>query len=299
MGHNHSHDHNIDLSQKNIKTAFFLNFGFTIAEVIGGILTNSMAITADALHDFGDSMSLGLSWYFAKLSGKKPTELFSYGYKRFSLLAALINGFILLLGSFFILSEAVPRIMNPEHSNAKGMLFFALFGVLVNGAAVWKLKSGRTMNERVVTWHLLEDVLGWVAVLIISVVMLITDIHILDPILSILITLYILWNVVKNLKKTVNLFLQGVPDAMSIENIEREIKGLDFVKGIHDIHVWSLDGENHILTAHIVVNSNLLKEDIVRLKVKVKNALEKLSIQHTTLEFEFDSEECGTNCNEN
>ena len=284
MGHNHEHTHNV--IQKNIKVAFFLNIGFSIAEIIGGFLTNSMAILADALHDFGDSFSLGLSWYFARISDKQPSKTFSYGYKRFSLLAALINGIVLLVGSLLILSEAIPRLIHPEHSNAKGMFVFAIFGILVNGLAVWRLKSGKTMNERVVTWHLLEDVLGWVAVLIVSVVMIFKDIHILDPILSVLITLYILWNVVKNLKKTVSLFLQGVPQEVPISTVEEELQKLNNVHKVHHTHIWSQDGEHNILTTHIIVGQDRSWESIDFLKGKVRERLKKLGIDHATIEIE-------------
>lgn len=294
MAHNHSYDDKT-LSERNIRTAFFLNICFTVVEIAGGFLTNSMAIMADALHDFGDSLALGLSWYFAKLSGRKPTDKFSYGFKRFSLLAALINGVILLGGSLLILSKAIPRIINPEHSNAQGMLVLALIGVVVNGVAAWKLKSGKTMNERMVTWHLLEDVLGWVAVLIISVVMLIRDIHILDPILSILITLYILWNVVKNLKKTVTLFLQGVPESVSVEYIAERIRDMRLVKDVHDIHIWSLDGENNILTAHIIVDAGLSQNKACGLKAEIKKKLHDIGIQHATIEVEMENEDCIIN----
>ncbi|MCB9719694.1 MAG: cation transporter [Candidatus Omnitrophica bacterium] len=284
MGHSHSHSHNV--SQKNIRVAFFLNIGFAIAEIIGGILTNSMAILADALHDLGDSLSLGVSWYFAKVSDKQPSKTFSYGYKRFSLFAALINGIVLFVGSLVILSEAIPRLIHPEHSNAKGMFVFAVFGIFVNGLAVWRLKSGKTMNERVVTWHLLEDVLGWVAVLIVSVVMIFKDIHILDPILSVLITLYILWNVVKNLKKTVLLFLQGVPEEVSISSVEEELQKLDNVRKVHHTHIWSQDGEHNILTTHILIEDTMSWDDIDKLKVTVRKRLQDLAIDHATIEIE-------------
>lgn len=284
MGHSHQHNHNV--SQKNIKVAFFLNISFTIAEIVGGLLTNSMAILADALHDLGDSFSLGLSWYFAKISDKKPSETFSYGYKRFSLLAALVNGIVLFGGSLIILSEAIPRLIHPEHSNAKGMFVFALFGIVVNGLAVLRLKSGKTMNERVVTWHLLEDVLGWVAVLIVSIVMLFKDIHILDPILSVLITLYILWNVFKNLKKTILLFLQGVPEDISISIVESELKKLDNVEKVYHTHIWSQDGEHNILTTHIVIAEDLDWNDVDSLKEKARSRLKDLDIEHATIEIE-------------
>jgi cobalt-zinc-cadmium efflux system protein len=197
MGQNHHHhDHNS--STENIRTAFFLNLFFAIVEFIGGVYTNSLAITSDAIHDLGDSISLGMAWYFQKLSNKKATKIYSYGFKRFSLLGAIINSIILLIGSIFIIIESIPRIITPEHSDAKGMMWFAILGIIVNGAAVLKLRTGTSINERVVSLHMLEDVLGWVAVLVASIIMQFWDIPILDPILSLLIALYILSNIFKN-----------------------------------------------------------------------------------------------------
>ena len=176
-------------SEKNIGYAFFLNFGFTIIEIIGGFLTNSVAILTDAVHDFGDSISLGLAWYLQKVSKKGSDHKYSYGYKRFSLLGAIINSVILLVGSVFILSETIPRILEPQTPDVKGMFILAILGIIVNGAAVIRLRTGNTINEKVVSLHLWEDVLGWVAILIGSVMMYFFDIPIIDPILSILISI--------------------------------------------------------------------------------------------------------------
>lgn len=293
MGHNHKHEND---SIKNIKIAFFLNFFFTIIEFIGGFLTNSVAIMSDALHDLGDTFSLGLAWFLQKVSSKKRNEKFSYGYKRFSLLGAFINAVILFLGSLFILSEAIPRIINPETSNAQGMFLLAIFGILVNGYAVFKTSKGKTMNEKVVSWHLLEDVLGWIAVLIVSIIMFFTNIQILDPILSILITIYILYGVFKRLKETSLLFLQATPTDIEIELVERNLINKLNIKEIHDTHIWSLDGEEHILSMHIVVEKNLTKKEIENLKCEIKNKLKNLGINHSTLEFEFEDEKCLDFC---
>ncbi len=201
--HHHGHEGHHHHHTGNIKVAFWLNLTFCILEFAGGLFTNSVAILSDALHDLGDSFSLGLAWYFQKISQRKRDKLFSYGYKRFSLLGALINSMILLIGSVFIVREAIPRILHPETSNAQGMIIFALIGIAVNGAAVLRLKKGSSINERVISLHLIEDVLGWVAVLIAAVVMLFVDVPVLDPLLSLLITGYILYNVVKNLKQII------------------------------------------------------------------------------------------------
>jgi len=139
MGHQHNHGQHH--ATGNIKVAFFLNLFFTIVEFIGGFYTNSLAIMSDAVHDLGDSLSLGMSWYFQKLSNKKANKYFSYGYGRFSLLGAIINSFVLIIGALFIIKEAIPRVLTPEDSDAKGMMWFAILGIIVNGAAVLKLKK--------------------------------------------------------------------------------------------------------------------------------------------------------------
>ena len=239
MGHHHDHHHH---SSNNIKVAFFLNFAFTILEIIGGLYVNSIAIISDAIHDLGDTISLGTSWYLEEKSYKKSNKKFSFGYKRFSLLGALINSVILIIGSLYVINEAVGRILEPEHTDAMGMIFFAVIGVLVNGYAAWKLSGGKTMNEKVASWHLLEDVLGWVAVLVVAIILNFKDIHYLDPALSLLITAYILWNVIIRLKQTLFIFLQGVPEELDINEIESKILNIDFVNSIHHMHIWSLEG---------------------------------------------------------
>ncbi|MDD3145465.1 MAG: cation diffusion facilitator family transporter [Candidatus Gracilibacteria bacterium] len=290
-GHNHCHD-----SVKNIKLAFFLNLFFTIIEFIGGILTNSVAIMSDALHDLGDSFSLGFAWFLEKYSNKKRNNKFSYGFKRFSLLGAFINATILLIGSLFILTEAIPRIIHPEPSNAYGMILLSIFGILVNGFAVYKTTNGKSMNEKVISLHLLEDVLGWIAVLVISIVMIFTDLIILDPILSMLITLYILWGVIKNLKQTVLLFLQASPENLDVNTIDNTLKKQDYIKEIHDTHIWSLDGESNIMTTHIVINEKSSIKEIKNIKIKTREILEKIGIKHSTIEIDFGDEKCKNHC---
>ena len=286
----HAHSHNNSIS--NIKLAFFLNLSFTIIEIVGGLLTNSIAILADALHDFGDSLSLGLSWGLEKYSKKKQTPKFSYGYKRFSLLAALINSIVLIVGSVFILSKVIPRLITPEPSNAAGMIFLAVLGILVNGMAVLRLKKGNSLNERVVSWHLLEDVLGWIAVLIVGTINMFVNVPILDPILAIVFTLFILFNILKNLKQISLVFLQGTPLGLDIKEVQKKIESIKEVMSLHDTHIWSLDGEHNILTTHIVVDKNLSLSKLCNLKKKVREVLESFNIHHITIEFETKDEYC-------
>jgi len=293
--HTHlTHNHE---NQGNIKVAFFLNLSFTIAEIIGGLWTNSVAILSDAVHDLGDSLSLGLAWYFDAFSKKGPDEKYSFGYARFSLLAALINSLVLVGGSVLVLTRSVPRIFNPEPIDAKGMFVFAILGILINGLAVLKLKKGTSLNEKVVSWHLMEDVLGWVVILVASIVLMFVDIPILDPILSVLITIYVLFHVLKNLKEILNVFLQAVPKNFSISEIEQAIASIAGINSAHHTHIWSLEGEKNMLSTHILVNEEIGNGDLVRLKQEVRDLLSEKGIGHVTIETEFCDEECkGKNC---
>lgn len=289
MSPSHRH-HN---STANIRIAFFLNISFALLEIAGGFWTNSMAILSDALHDLGDAFSLGLAWFFDNRAKKTSDHKYSFGYRRFSLLGALVNSLVLILGSIFILSRAIPRLLNPEASNAAGMALFAVVGIAVNGAAVLRLKGGKSLNERVVAWHLLEDVLGWAAVLAVSIVLFFKDVRILDPLLSVVITLYVLYNVAKNFRKTISLFLQGVPEEVDITSLEADILSLDNVESVHHTHVWSLDGANHVLTTHVVVENHTPRAAIVSLKGAIRELVENLDIEHTTIEVEHLGESCN------
>ena len=290
MGANHNHSETNHDSSKNIKVAFFLNFTFTIFEFIGGYYTNSMAIMADAVHDLGDTISLGLSWNLDKKSKQESDNKYSFGYKRFSLLGALINGVVLFVGSAFILIETIPRLFNPEHAQAEGMFVFAIVGVLVNGFSVVKLKGGKTLNEKMVRWHLIEDVIGWIAVLLVSVVLMFYDLPILDPLLSVAIIAYVLFNVIKNLKETFLVFLQGVPSDIDFNKIEKEILDLDDVRSVHRVHVWSLDGASNVMTIHVVINDVESSREMLDAKAKVRAVLSEYAIEHSTIEIELPKE---------
>ncbi|WP_420580697.1 cation diffusion facilitator family transporter [Reichenbachiella sp.] len=286
-GNNHHH-HDVD----NIKVAFFLNLGFTIIEIVGGLYVNSVAIISDAIHDLGDSLSLGISWYFQKLSHKGRTPTFSYGYKRFSVLSAILNSVVLLVGSVFILMETIPRLIEPEQPDAKGMVALAVLGVIVNGAAVLKTRKGKTANERVVSLHLLEDVLGWVAVLIGSIVMSLTDFPILDPILSLMIAGYILFNVFRNLKNSLRIILQSIPPDVNTKDLENQLQAIEHVTKVHDMHTWTMDGEYHIMTVHLVLDKDVDLDTGAAIKAKSRQILKAGEIDHVTIELESPNEHC-------
>ncbi|MEC9490387.1 MAG: cation diffusion facilitator family transporter [Halanaerobiales bacterium] len=293
--HQHEHDHS---AVSNIKFAFVLNLSFSIIEIIGGLLTNSMAILSDALHDLGDSISLAVSWYLENFSQKGADKDFSYGYARFSLLGALINSVVLILGSFFILSEVIPRLFNPQTVHPEGMLFLSFLGIAVNGISVLKLKGGSSLNKEVVSWHLMEDLLGWTAVLIVSIILIFKNIPILDPLLSLAINFYILYNVISKLKKVLNIFLQGVPGGIEIENLQQKIKTETSALSVHHTHIWTLEGEKNFLSTHVIIPDQFSKAEIINLKSQIKDLLAAEEIDHVTVEIEYKSEQCeDEDCN--
>lgn len=281
-GHNHSH-----YSEKKILIVFFLNLFLAIFELYGGLLTNSTAIMSDALHDFGDSIALGIGYFLERLSKKKSDRLFSFGYRRFSLLGALLSSVILILGSVFILSEVVPRLLNPESVDHKGMLLFALVGIIVNGFSFWYLNKGDSANEKVLSLHMLEDLLGWAAVLIVSVVLFFKNLPILDPILSIVITSVILVNVYKNLKNIFYIFLQGAPKTISKENVEKSFLVNTKIDKVFHTHIWTLDGQKHILTTHVILKEGSQLQDYQEVSKWLNLKAKELGIWHSTIEIEF------------
>lgn len=291
MGHHHHH-HGHGQSTKNLKVAFFLNLSFTVIEFVGGLITGSLAIMSDALHDLGDSFSIGLSWYFQNLSEKKRDKTFSYGYKRFSLLGAVINAVVLLVGSVIIISKAAPAILNPSQVDEKGMLYIAIFGVIVNGVAVLRLRKGSSINERVISLHLLEDVLGWVAVLIGSLLIMYFDWYFIDPLLSVMIGLFIIYNVFVNIKKSFQIILQATPKEIDIEEVHKKLGTIPEVIEIHDCHIWSMDGEYHVFSAHLVLDKSYDLRLQAAIKKRAKYLLHELGIEHSTLEFELKDEHC-------
>lgn len=276
----------------NIKIAFFLNLAFTVIELFGGMYVNSIAIISDALHDFGDSVSLGLAWYLQNLSRKKANSTFTFGYQRFSVLGALINGVVLLAGSGFIIYNSVERIMDPQPPVANGMLFLSILGIAFNFAGAFMLSKGSSLNEKVIHLHLLEDVLGWAAVLIVSIVLMFQPWYILDPLLSLGITIFILINVFKRLKESLVVFLQSSPQNIDIDKIEDDLLAIKEIESTHHIHSWSLDGEHHVLTAHIRLKPGIDIKTLCLVKAKIDEIVSKYHFEHTTIQTELAEENC-------
>lgn len=289
-----SHHHHHHSSGSNALTfAFFLNLGFSIIELVGGILTNSTAIVADAFHDFMDAMAIGVAVYFEKISKKKRTEQYSYGYKRFNLVSALGLSVVLLVGAAVMVYNAVLSFQSPKEIHSLGMLGLAILGVLVNGTAFFKLKNDNESNNnrKAVMLHILEDVLGWIAVLIGSIVIYFTNWNWIDGLLAIGIAGFISFNAVKNIIQTMKIMLQSVPESIDLEQLSTDIRSIDEVIDFHDLHIWTLDENYHVGSLHIQIPTDS-KIKYAALYEKVQAVLSNYHIEHATIQVETLEDNC-------
>ena len=274
-------------SEKNILLAFILNLAFSIFEFVGGILTGSVAIISDAVHDIGDATSIGVAFFLEKKSKKQPDEKYTYGYARYSVIGSVITTLILLFGSVMVIYNAVLRIINPTEINYNGMIIFAVIGVIINLCAALLTREGDSLNQKAVNLHMLEDVLGWVVVLVGALVMRFTDISIIDPIMSIGVAVFILINAIKNLCEVVEIFLEKTPRNINIIELKEHICEIGGVLDVHHVHAWSIDGQNNYATMHVVANG-----DFHDIKEKIREELREHGIGHVTLELEEEAEDC-------
>ena len=274
-------------TEKNIFIAFILNLAFSLFEFIGGIFTCSIAIISDSIHDIGDAASIGISFILEKKSKKQPDEKYTYGYMRYSVVGGTITTLILLIGSAIVIYNAVMRIISPAEINYNGMIAFAIVGVCVNFLAAFFTREGGSLNQKAVNLHMLEDVLGWIVVLIGAVAMKFTDLHVIDPLMSIGVAVFIFISALKNLKQALDIFLEKTPDSIDLSEISEYVLKIDGVLGVHHLHAWSIDGQKHYATMHIVTDRE--PHDI---KQSIRDELGEHGIVHVTLELETENEEC-------
>lgn len=276
-------------SEKNILLVFALNLVFSIIEFIAGILLNSTSIFSDAIHDFGDALSVGLAWVFERLSLRHSDKQYTFGHRRFSLLGALITGTFLILGAFVSLSRAIPRLLSPEEVNYSGMLYLSIAAIIMNGLAAWLLMGKRSKNESILTVHMLEDLLGWVGILIISIILHFKPWYILDPIVSILISLYILKEATQQTVGTVKILLESVPEGVDIHELEQGILGIEGVHGLSHLHFWSMDGaENNFAVTLFTDAADPLEQQ--RIRRQLQSLLAPQGVNCSTIEIDFDPE---------
>ncbi len=275
-------------SEINILIAFILNLMFSVFEFIGGSITGSVAIVSDAVHDLGDAASIGISFYLERKSKKKPDESHSFGYARYSVIGGLITTIILLCGSVAIITNAVEKLFDPNKISYDGMIVFAVIGTAVNLIAAFVTRGGDTVNQKAVNLHMLEDVLGWVVVLIGAFIIKFTHLTAIDPLMSIVISLFILINAVRNLKDISDILLDKTPDCVSVGETVECIMSIDGIADVHHIHIRSIDGISTVATMHIVTNENPCK-----IKEKVRESLKAKGISHVTIETEKEDEPCS------
>lgn len=273
--------------------AFLLNLSFALFEFFGYIYTGSVAIYSDAIHDLGDALSVGISYWLERKSKKRPDNFYTYGYIKYSVLGSLITSLALIVGSIIAIYNSIIRVINPVEINYNGMFLFAIFGVVVNLTAALVIKNGKSQNEKAVKLHMIEDVLGWIAVLIGSLLIKITNWTCIDSIISICISSFILFNAFKIFRKSIGLLMDK--STINPEVVKTRLMKIDGILNIHHLHIWSPDGIVSYATMHVITTSNH-KE----IKELIRKALEEFRIMHSTIELESKWECCtDKSCNIN
>lgn len=289
--HEHSHGSADTSSARALSLAFFINLAFTAVEAIGGWWTGSIAVLTDAVHDAGDCLVLGTAWYLQRVAMKGRDAAYSYGYGRYSMLGGWLTSVVLIVGAVFMLVVSVPRLWAPELPDAEGMIGIAVFGLVMNGFAAWRLHAGASLNERGAYLHLLEDVLGWAAVLIGGIIIRYTGWAAVDPLLSIGISLFILYNAVGTWRRGTGILMQQTPHGIDMQAVRDRLMAIPQVVDLHDQHTWTLDGSFIIHTVHIVV-AEVGHKEALAIKARARQELAALGIQHATIELEWQGESC-------
>ncbi|MBR5445387.1 MAG: cation transporter [Clostridia bacterium] len=273
--------------EKNILIAFLLNLSFSVLEAAGGILTGSTAVLADAVHDLGDAASIGLTYFLEKKSTKEPDDTFTYGYGRYSVLGGVITVLLLLAGSAGVICHAFYRLFHPAEIRYDGMILLAVCGLCVNLTAALVTRKGASLNRKAVCLHMLEDVLGWAVGLAGAVIMRFSDFTWLDPLLSIGTSCFILFHAVHHLQELLDIFLEKTPAGISVPALSAHLRRIEGIMDVHHVHIWSLDGQSHCATLHIVTDS-----DPLQIRNTVRTELIQQGILHTVLEIETPAENC-------
>ncbi|MBQ2832272.1 cation diffusion facilitator family transporter [Methanobrevibacter sp.] len=269
---------------ENLAFVFFMNLTFNIIVIVGGLATNSMAILADCIHDLSDTISIALAWFLEHVAQKDSTDNYSYGYQRFSILGAVIISVFVIIMALVILQEAIPRLFSPEGVDAEGMLLVAIVGIIFKSISVYRLHGGETFNEKAILFHQLGDVFEWVAILILGIVLMFWDgASYLDPFVSIGIALWLIFNLARNLYKSIEVLLQKTPDHFDVDEFKSAISAIDGVNAIDDFHIWSLDGIDSVMTLKVDVDFGKNVEDI---KEEIYSISSKYHVVDITIELD-------------
>lgn len=272
-------------SKRAVRLAFFLNLSFAIVEFIAGGVFGSSAVLADSVHDLGDAIAIGISAFLESISNREEDSHYTLGYKRFSLLGAMVTAVILMTGSGMVILENVSKLFHPQPVNDEGLLWLGIIAISVNVLASLVIRKGQTKNESILSLHFLEDTLGWVAVILMAIVLRFTDWYILDPLLSLAISFFILSKAIPRFWSTLKIFLDAVPEGVDIKQVKNDLEQLDNVASVNQLNLWTMDGLEKNAIVHVclehVKHMEVCKESI-------RDLLKERGFQNVTIEVDED-----------
>ena len=261
--------------------AFFLNLSYAIVEFIAGGIFGSSAVLADSIHDLGDAIAIGISAFLETISNREEDRQYTLGYKRFSLLGALVTAVILITGSILVILENITKLFNPQPVNDEGILWLGIIAVSINVLASLVVRKGKTKNESILSLHFLEDTLGWLAVILMAIILRFTDWYILDPLLSLVISIFILTKAIPRFWSALKIFLDAVPEGLETGDLEKDLEALTNVKSVNQISIWSMDGLENNAIIHLCLED---WEKMTETKNQVRQLLEERGVQNITIE---------------
>lgn len=265
--------------------AFFLNLTYAIVEFIAGGVFGSSAVLADSVHDLGDAIAIGISAFLESISNREEDSHYTLGYKRFSLLGAMVTAVILMTGSVLVILENIAKIFHPQSVNDEGILWLGIIAIIINVLASLVIRKGQTKNESILSLHFLEDTLGWVAVILMAIVLRFTDWYILDPLLSLAISFFILSKALPRFWSTLKIFLDAVPEGVDIQKIKTDLAELDHVASINQLNLWTMDGLEKNAIVHVCLKE---MEHMETCKESIRIFLKDCGFQNVTIEVDED-----------
>ena len=268
-------------SKTSIWLAFFLNLSYAIVEFIAGGIFGSSAVLADSVHDLGDAIAIGISALLETISNREEDRQYTLGYKRFSLLGAMLTSVILMIGSVLVILENITKIAHPQPVNENGILWLGIIAVAINVLASLVVRKGKTKNESILSLHFLEDTLGWLAVILMAIILRFTDWYILDPLLSLVISIFILSKAIPRFWSALKIFLDAVPEGVDIKQVKNDLEQLDHVVSVNQLNLWTMDGLEKNAIVHVCLEEI---EHIEYCKESIRNLLKDYEFQNVTIE---------------
>ena len=268
-------------SKTSIWLAFFLNLSYAIVEFIAGGIFGSSAVLADSVHDLGDAIAIGISALLETISNREEDRQYTLGYKRFSLLGAMLTAVILMIGSVLVILENITKIVHPQPINEEGILWLGIIAVAINVLASIVVRKGKTKNESILSLHFLEDTLGWLAVILMAIILRYTDWYILDPLLSLVISIFILSKAIPRFWSALKIFLDAVPEGVDIKQVKNDLEQLDHVVSVNQLNLWTMDGLEKNAIVHVCLEEI---EHMEYCKESIRNLLKDYGFQNVTIE---------------